>query len=222
MFLKGFQFGMLLQFSIGPVSLFVFRVAGEKGFLAGFLAVLAVALTDGLYILLAGAGVASVMKNPAVQRALKVFGCAVLVLFGLDAIGGAFGRSLLVLPGIFSSAKARDPFLQGDFLTASNPLTILFWGGVFSAAAKEKGLKNKELVFFGLGCVASALVFLSLTAVLGSVLQSFLPEIVINFSNPRRLFVMVLGETDFSFKKIKNNKKNGPAARFFIFNVSRP
>ncbi|MNH41521.1 LysE type translocator [compost metagenome] len=68
-------------------------------------------------------------------------------------------------------------------LTASNPLTIIFWGGVFSAEAASKKLSRLQLFWFGMGCVLATVMFLSGIAVLGSMANTFLPEKAIQVLN---------------------------------------
>lgn len=183
MIFRGFRFGMLLQLSIGPMCLMVFNTAGRDGFLMGMAIVAAIALVDAAYIALAGVGVASVLDKPRIRRAFKVFGSIILALFGLNILLGAFELSLLPGISLLSGAKAGNLFLQGLILTASSPLTIVFWGGVFTAEAASKQLGKAQLVFFSVGCVLSTLVFLTLVALLGSILNSFVPDMVITVLN---------------------------------------
>jgi len=177
MLAKGFRFGMLLQLSIGPMCLLVFNTAGTQGVWMGLLLVFAIALVDAVYIALAGIGVASFINRKRVRLAMKWFGCIVLVLFGVNAILSAFHDSLLPNVRLFSSAgESADIFIQGIVLTASNPLTIIFWGGVFSAKASGMSMNRRQLLIFGLGCVLSTVVFLCAVSVLGSVVNTFLPQ----------------------------------------------
>jgi threonine/homoserine/homoserine lactone efflux protein len=98
---------------------------------------------------------------------------------------GAFGYALLPHVNLFSQVPSETGsiFLQGVLLTAANPLTILFWGGVFSAKAAEKSMGRAQLLPFGLGCVLSTLLFLSAVALAGSLINSFLPPLVMMILN---------------------------------------
>lgn len=183
MIIKGFRFGMLLQLAVGPMCLMVFNTSASEGLFPGFLLVSAITLIDGLYIALSGVGVAALLNRERVKLAIKVFGCIVLVLFGLSTIAGAFGKALLPSFALFRSDGVRNIFLKGLLMTASNPLTIIFWSGVFSSQVIQHGLKKQQLIFFGLGCVLSTLTFLSLVAVLGSAVSSFLPQSIITGMN---------------------------------------
>lgn len=180
-FLKGLRFGMMLQLAVGPICLLVFNTVGASGFGAASLAVLAVTLVDALYILLAGFGAAALLQKASVRKAVLAGGSAVLILFGLDITGGAFGFSLLTQTGLaqlgFSAApEGGGIFLKAAFLTASNPLTIVFFGGVLSATAAAENFDSSGLFLFGLGCIAATFFFLHGVAAAGTAAKAFLPD----------------------------------------------
>lgn len=179
MIFKGFRFGMLLQLAVGPMCLMVFNTSASEGILPGLILVASITLVDGLYIALSGLGVAAILKKEKIKLAIKIFGCIILVWFGISTIAGAFGKTLLPAIEMFESDGVQNIFLKGLLLTASNPLTIIFWSGVFSTQVVQNQLKQQQLFLFGLGCILSTLGFLSLVAILGSSISGFLPESVI-------------------------------------------
>jgi len=175
---------MLLQIAVGPVCLFIFNIANSSGFFNAETGVLSVALIDGLYILLAIFGIASFIEKENVRKTLKYFGSFILFLFGLNI--GIQVLGLNFFPGIklFSNpSNASRAFVGGIVLTASNPLTILFWSGVFSAKVAEEDMQKKDLYLFGAGAILSTLIFLTLISFLGSITNKFLPMTVINILN---------------------------------------
>lgn len=168
---------MLLQVSVGPMCLMVFNTAGTQGVWMALILVLAIALVDAAYIALAGLGVAAFINKERVRLVMKWFGCIVLVLFGIHTIMSAFDFSLLPDIRLFASAgESAHIFTQGIVLTASNPLTIIFWGGVFSAKASGLKMNRRQILLFGVGCVLSTVVFLCAVAALGSAVNNFLPQ----------------------------------------------
>jgi threonine/homoserine/homoserine lactone efflux protein len=183
MIIKGFRFGMLLQLAVGPICLMVFNTSASEGLLYGLLLVMAITLIDGLYITLSGVGVAAMLNHERIKLVIKLFGCVVLVLFGLSTITGALDKELLPSLTLFHSDGVRNIFLKGLIMTASNPLTIIFWSGVFSSQVIQHGLKKQQLIWFGFGCVLSTLTFLSLVAILGKMVGSFLPPGIITGMN---------------------------------------
>ena len=183
MIIKGFRFGLLLQLAVGPMCLLVFNTSASEGLLSGLMLVSAITLVDGLYILLSGFGIAAIMKNVRIQRIIKLFGCVILILFGISMITGALGYNLLPSFLLFSAESQENIFLKGLLLTASNPLTILFWSGVFSTQVIEHKLNKLQLFYFGSGCILSTLSFLSVIALLGTVVSRFLPQIIMTGLN---------------------------------------
>ena len=183
MILKGLKFGMLLQLSIGPMCLMVFQTSSSNGFLNSLNLVLAIALIDVFYIGLSGIGIATVLRREGIQAAMKIFGCLILILFGVNTLSGSFDIAILPKIALFSNVSSRNLFFQGLLLTASNPLTILFWSGMFTTQVLENRWNKKQLVEFAAGCVLSTLSFLTCIAILGSILGRFLPHFVIQILN---------------------------------------
>ncbi|MGE5396939.1 MAG: LysE family translocator [Chitinophagales bacterium] len=183
MLLKGFKFGMLLQLAVGPMCLLVFNTSTTHGFIYGLYLMLAIALVDALYIGLSCVGVASIINRAKVKTAIKLVGCFVLVLFGVNTISGVFDLSFLPNIALFSDISSQNLFIQGLLLTASNPLTIIFWSSMFSTQMIENEWNKKQLFFFAVGCVMSTVVFLTVVALLGSILSDFLPKVIIQSLN---------------------------------------
>lgn len=182
MIFKGLRFGMLLQLAIGPVCFLVFRASAGYGFLAGWQAALAATLVDAVFVALSGAGVAALLRGEKAKAAVRWVGCLVLVLFGVNIILSAFDIPLLPEIALFT-ASGGNFFVQGLVLTAANPLTIVFWSGMFTAQTMQYHWNRRQLFFFAAGCVLSTVLSLSAVAALGSVLGGFLPPIVIRMMN---------------------------------------
>lgn len=191
MLLKGLKFGMLLQLSIGPMCLMVFNTAGTYGILMGLILVCAIALVDAIYITLAGCGVAGVLNNNRIKQLIKLLGCIVLIVFGINTMLSVFNYSILPNIHMFSSVGVNSIFLQGVLLTASNPLTIIFWSGVFGAEAIDKKMSRYQLIQFGVGCISATIIFLSGIALIGSIVNAFLPQMVLNILNIIVGFILI-------------------------------
>lgn len=183
MILKGFRFGMLLQLAVGPMCLMVFNTSATYGFMYSISLIAAIALIDALYIGLSCIGTASIIEKTEIKTFIKIGGCVVLILFGLNTISGVFQISFLPKIGLFSEITSQNLFVQGLLLTASNPLTILFWSGMFSAQMIENHWNQRQLLPFAAGCVLSTLFFLSCVAMLGSLLNDFLPLLFVQILN---------------------------------------
>ncbi|MHC1720632.1 MAG: LysE family translocator [Clostridiaceae bacterium] len=201
MLLKGFKFGMLLQIAVGPVCIFIFQMASLNGFLVGVTGVLGVTLVDGLYIIVAILGIASIIDRKNIKLCLKIFGAMVLFVFGLSIILGQFGIELIPGLRINGSSHTNNVFLQSVILTASNPLTIIFWAGIFSSKIAE-GLNGQDIKIFGLGALLSTIFFLTLVALTGSIAKTFFPADIIRILNILVGFLLVCFGVKMFFRKV--------------------
>ncbi|MGE5627010.1 MAG: LysE family transporter [Solirubrobacterales bacterium] len=179
--IKGFKFGMLLQFAIGPVCIFVFQTASTRGLLSAEFGVLGVALMDGLFISAAVLGIASIIEKNNVKTALKIFGASVLLIFGISTILNQFNINFL--PGLSLQSNGSNSFIKAVILTASSPLTILFWAGVFSAKISSEGMEKKDMYYFGMGALLSTVFFLTLISIVGTVIKGFITMEIIKTLN---------------------------------------
>ena len=209
MILKGLKFGMLLQLSIGPMCLMVFQTSSTNGFLSSLNLVVAIALIDACYIGLSGIGIATVLRREGIQAVMKIFGCLILILFGLNTLSGSFDIAILPKLALFSNVSNRNLFLQGLLLTASNPLTILFWSGMFTTQLLENHWNKKQLFEFVAGCVLATLSFLTCIAILGSVIGRFLPYLIIQILNGVVGIFLIFFGIKRLFRKEKEKQAEG-------------
>lgn len=179
----GFRFGMILQLAVGSVCLLVLQTAATGGFMSGAAAALGVAITDAVYIALSGAGIALLLRRPRVARVFRYVGAFVLILFGIAMLLSALSLFSLPTISLGGGDKAATGFLAALLLTLSNPLTILFWGGVFATRTAERDYSRGGLVRFAAGCVLSTLLFMTGVAVVGALAGVFLPDIVMRILN---------------------------------------
>lgn len=175
-YFEGLKFGLLLQFAVGPMCLMVFNTAQNAGFLVALSLVIAIALVDAIYIVLASLGASKLLGNKKVEKIVKTFGAVVLIIFGLNIILNVF--DINIIPGLNLNPNSSSAFIQGIILTLSNPITIVFWGSVLTTKIIEENLKKQELIVFSIGLVSATLLFLTIVAILGMVLSNFIPEIV--------------------------------------------
>jgi threonine/homoserine/homoserine lactone efflux protein len=189
--IDGIRFGMILQFAIGPICLLVFRTSGTLGLFQGITVVIGVALIDALYIFLASIGMGSILDNSKIKRTLKYIGGIVIIIFGFNIILNSF--NFTIIPNIrIVQNNTHNAFVQGLILTISNPLSIIFWGGVFSGKIGNENYSKFDIFQFGIGCIISTITFLSVIAVIGSIVNVFLTEIVINVINAIVGFIIIL------------------------------
>ena len=180
-YFAGLKFGLMLQLAVGPMCLMVFNYSQNSGFWVAFSLVLAIALVDAFYILLAGFGVSKLLSKPSIKNIIKIVGSIILFIFGLNIILGVFGIN--IIPGLNLKPNSSSAFIQGIILTLSNPMTIILWGGVLTTKLVDENFSKRELLLFSIGLVSSTLLFLTMVAFLGMILSSFLPSIVTKILN---------------------------------------
>ncbi len=200
---NGVRFGILLQLAIGPMCLMTFNTAMTQGFARGMVVVAGIATVDILYMALAGLGVARIMQSDRVQKGIRLFGCIVLVLFGLNILAGALGYSLLPGISLFSASQGSSLYLRCVFLTASNPLTIIFFSGIIAAQVAENHYNARQLLVFGAGVMLSTGVFLTGVSALGTVLSGFMPEAAVRVLNAGVGIFLIYFGLKLYFKKSK-------------------
>ncbi|WP_420029300.1 LysE family transporter [Paenibacillus alvei] len=89
-----------------------------------------------------------------------MFGAVVLCLFGMSFVADALSANeyFFRLDNMVHSST-NSAFLPAILLVASNPLTIVFWAGVFSTRVLEEELRKREVCVFSLGALFSTLFF---------------------------------------------------------------
>lgn len=106
-----------------------------------------------------------------------------LILFGLNSLITVFEFSLLLDLSVLPRISTTNPFLQGILLTASNPLTIIFWSSLLTKQVIENQYDNQGLAMFAAGCILATIIFLSFVAILGSLATQLLSEQIISLLN---------------------------------------
>ncbi|WP_340021694.1 LysE family translocator [Paenibacillus sp. FSL K6-1096] len=129
---KGLLLGLSIAAPVGPISVLCIRKTMARGFRAGLFSGLGAATADAVYGILAGFGLT------ALTAALMDYKIALQVLGGLFICG--FGiQSLFQVPAKEAPQTPPSAGMLGSYaitflLTLSNPITIMFFLGVFSAS----------------------------------------------------------------------------------------
>ena len=169
---NGLATGMILQLAIGPIFLYVAGLTTYHSTAHGFAAVAAVSLVDYLFILLAIMGVGKLLERESVKKIMGLGSAIVLIVFGYfmfrDAIAN-FSASLTMNQG---STGLVNSFTKAFILTASSPLTIIFWTGIFTARSIEKGFNRKQLWLFGIAAGSTTPLFLGGTVLAFSAMRN--------------------------------------------------
>ncbi len=172
--LPTYLFGTLIIVLLpGPNSLFVLSAAARRGVRAGYRAACGVFIGDTVLMVLASAGVSSLLKAyPALFLALKYAGGAYLAYLGVKLLLAAW-KGRLAIPATPAGTTAELPAAEGDPLRRAlgisliNPKAILFFVAFFIQFV-DPAYGYKALSFTILGLIAQCFSFLYLSALIFS------------------------------------------------------
>ena len=180
--IKGYLTGLILQLAIGPVFLIILNITLESGLLHGLSALAGVVIVDYLYIFLAVFGVGRLLELPEYRKLFSVVSSIVLIIFGLMLFRKGVLSNLNVETGVRQMSPLSS-FASTFILTLSNPLTIVFWTGIFANRAVEYSLEKDDMLPFGLSAGLATVSFLGVLIIILSVLKVMIPVIIMQFLN---------------------------------------
>lgn len=161
--LDGLLTGLLLQLALGPVFFYIVGITLDSTVVNVLCAIIAVTIVDFFYIWLAIIGVANIIQRDRFSTIIRVLGSLILILFGAAIMHkGVVGvtQPQFTLEGAWTPIKS---FTSCFVLTISSPMTIVFFSGIFSTKAIEKGYQKDQLYYFGFGTGSATFFFLTLS-----------------------------------------------------------
>ncbi|MDP1876158.1 MAG: LysE family transporter [Actinomycetota bacterium] len=170
-FLAGLGIGALAAANVGPIWLLCVRTSARFGWASGAAIGLGAAIVDLSYAVLGALGATALLQFAPLRIGLGLLGAAVLIVIGARTLRDAF-RVRQGAEDLSEVIEPRHALRTGLIATASNPLTILTWGAVFSgAAAADVAATAAGAVAFvlgiGLGSLAFHLVLAGVAGTLG-------------------------------------------------------
>lgn len=122
--------GLTLAAPIGPVNAAQLDKGIKSGFFHAWLVGLGAMTADVIYMMMVFFGVVHFLEIPFMKSFLWSFGFFVLVYTGIESILHAGKVSSNTSSNEESPARS---FFSGFFMSISNPLTILFWLGIYGS-----------------------------------------------------------------------------------------
>ncbi|MGG1399906.1 LysE family transporter [Bacillus salipaludis] len=180
-FLSYILLGLSLAAPIGPINAAQIDRGIRNGFMHAWLIGVGAVVADGVYMLIVYIGVVQFLETPMVKTFLWLFGCFVLIYTGIESILKAGTVSL-------GNTRNKEPliksFFSGFLMSISNPLTILFWLGIYgSVLAKTAATSNSaELIVYSTAIFIGLLLWDITMAGVSSSFRNFLTS---------RLLVMI-------------------------------
>ncbi|MCD4744090.1 MAG: LysE family translocator, partial [Desulfobacteraceae bacterium] len=191
---------------LGPVFFYILGSTIDSNYINSLFAIMAVTIADYIYIVLSLIGIGKLLQEDKIKTAFGIVSSIILILFGFIILF----KELVFIHDVtqFGSIvwTPLNSFTSCFVLTISSPLTIVFWGSIFSAKAIEKNYKKKQLILFGIGTGSSTFLFLSLTMMILSLLKSNIPNILVLILNCVVGIVLVYYGITRTIKIIKNKE----------------
>lgn len=151
---SGFGAGFLIAAQVGPIWLLCFRNGIRFGFPAAFGIGLGAALIDMLYCVFGALWAAVLLSAHSTQRVISIVGALVISWIGIKTI---VAHRKTIDAGIEEAAVSKTPSFGSALklsllATASNPLTIISWVALLSAASTFITATSGKIGFaFGVG-----------------------------------------------------------------------
>jgi putative LysE/RhtB family amino acid efflux pump len=162
----GFGLGFITAAQVGPIWLLCLRSTLRGGFRVGIAIGAGAAVIDVAYAALGVAGASKLLEVGVLRIALGLAGAAVLAFLGLRTLWSAF-RVRLGGEVPEEVGSPRRAFVTSLGATASNPMTIVSWAAIFSAASTGNAVGSSTasaLVLLGGVCAGSFVWFAILSA----------------------------------------------------------
>jgi L-lysine exporter family protein LysE/ArgO len=173
MFISYFLLGLSLAIPIGPINAAQLDRGIKGGFFPAWFVGLGAIVADGIYMLIVYYGIYHMIDTPFVKTFLWLFGGFVLIYTGVESMVSA---KKLDIQSRSQRESLSKSFLSGFIMSITNPLTILFWLGIYgSVLAKTVSMFNTEQIIIYSGAIFLGLLVWDITmALLASSFRSFL------------------------------------------------
>ncbi|WP_342433956.1 LysE family transporter [Neobacillus sp. FSL H8-0543] len=146
-FLSYILLGLSLAAPIGPINAAQIDKGIRHGFMHSWLIGVGAVVADGVYMLVVYLGVVHFLETSFMKTFLWSFGCFVLLYTGIETLRSSDELN-------FGDNRKKEPliksFISGFFMSISNPLTILFWLGIYGSvlAKTAASYETSELILY--------------------------------------------------------------------------
>ncbi|MCI3920065.1 LysE family translocator [Paenibacillus sp. TRM 82003] len=150
--------GLSLAAPIGPLNAAQLDKGIRFGFLHAWLVGLGSMFADIVFMFLIYFGSTHFLQTPFMKTFLWLFGGFVLIYTGFESFRKA---------GDIKASKSQEKeapsksFIQGFFLTFSNPISILFWLGIYGSVLASTAASHGtgELLLYSSGIILGLLIW---------------------------------------------------------------
>ena len=167
--------GISLSAPIGPINAAQMEIGLKHGFWNAWVFGLGAVLADICYMLVVYTGLAQYMQVPLIHTFLWLFGAFILTYSGIEslvAIKHKKGQSNT------RNSKITRSFRSGFLMSLLNPLSILFWVGIYgSVLAKTiSDLSAQQVIINSLAILVGIFIWDYSMAMLASIFRRYLTD----------------------------------------------
>jgi threonine/homoserine/homoserine lactone efflux protein len=172
-FISHFLLGLSLAAPIGPINAAQMDRGIRSGFLHAWLVGLGAMAADGVFMLLVYFGVIHFLDIPFMKTFLWLFGFFVLTYIGVESLIGISNPGAPFRSGDEAPLKS---FGAGFLMSISNPLSILFWLGIYGSVLADMIAKYEahEVFLYSSSIMAGIMLWDILMALIASAFRRIL------------------------------------------------
>ncbi|MBO1513607.1 LysE family transporter [Metabacillus bambusae] len=165
--------GLSLAAPIGPVNAAQLDKGIKGGFFNAWLVGLGATIADLFYMLLVYLGLVNFLEIPFIKSFLWIFGFFVLVYTGMESLLGA-GK--ITIQNQRAKVTYSRSFMSGFFMSLANPLTIMFWLGIYGSvlANAVTSYSTNQLILYSSAIIIGLLIWDFTMACVASTFRRFL------------------------------------------------
>ena len=160
--------GVSLAAPVGPVNAAQLDTGIKHGFFHAWIFGLGALTADVLYMIMVYFGVGQIIESTLVKTILWSFGCFVLTYTGIESLLSVHKIELVFKSG--KKTRLRRSLLSGFFMSLLNPLTILFWLGIYGSVLAETSatLAGNQIIIYSLAIIVGIILWDTFMATISS------------------------------------------------------
>lgn len=166
--------GVSLAAPIGPVNAAQLDTGIKNGFFHAWIFGMGALSADVLYMILVYFGIGQIIEFHLVKLFLWSFGCFVLTYTGIESLLSLHKIELNSRLG--KRIRLRHSLLTGFLMSLLNPLTILFWLGIYGSVLAESANSNtdNQIIINSLAIIVGVILWDTIMATISSGARKFL------------------------------------------------
>jgi len=160
--------GVSLAAPVGPVNAAQLDTGIKNGFFHAWIFGIGALTADVLYMILVYFGVGQIIDSPLIQIILWAFGCFVLTYTGVESLLTLHKIEIDLKSG--KKVRLKRSLVSGFFMSLLNPLTILFWLGIYGSVLAENSsnLSMNQVIIYSLAIIVGIILWDTTMATISS------------------------------------------------------